>query len=346
MHHIATIGRNDGRPAPLVSVVIPNYNGAATIERCLQAVFASRDANFEVIVADDGSDDDSLERIHRHPCRVLRMPRHAGAGAARNGGARASHGELLFFTDADCLLEPDALALAVAALGDAADLAVGGSYTLAPSRPWFFDRFQSVFIHHFETRRAPEADYLATHALAIPAATFRRHGGFAEDSLPILEDVEFSHRLRQGGCRLVMQPQIQAQHVFDYSAARSLRNAYRKARYWTCYSLGARDLLADSGTASRELKFDVAAWCLSATLLAAGLASSAPAWIVGAAAVQAANAYANRALFAAFRRAHGLRFAAAAALYYVFVYPVAVGAGALSGAWLFGTRPRAVVKPA
>ncbi len=345
-HHIATTTRDSARPAPRISVIIPNYNGAATIERCLQAAFASRHSSYEVIVADDGSEDDSLERIRRHPCRVVRLPRHAGAGAARNAGARASRGELLFFTDADCLLEPDALALAEASLGEATDLAVGGTYTPAPSRPRFFDRFQSVFIHHFETKQAPRADYLATHALAIPAATFRRHGGFAEDALPILEDVEFSHRLRRAGCRLVMNPQLQAQHVFDYSLARSLRNAFRKARYWTCYSLGARDLLADSGTASRELKLDVAAWCAGAALLGTGLALSSPAWIVSGAAVQAVNLYANRALFAAFRRAHGLRFAAPAALYYVFVYPVAVGAGALTGAWLFGTRPRAAVKPA
>ncbi len=345
-HHFATIGDDAEGALPLVSVVIPNYNGAATIGPCLEAVFATHYANFEVIVVDDGSEDDSLARILRYPCRVVRMPRRAGAGAARNAGARASRGVVLFFTDADCLLQPDALAQAAAALGSATDLAVGGTYTVLPSLPRFFDRFQSVFIHHFETRHAPRADYLATHALALAAATFRRHGGFAEGALPILEDVEFSHRLRRGGCRLTMIPALQARHVFDYSLARSLGNACRKARYWTCYSLGAGDLLADSGTASHELKLDVGAWCLSAALLAAGLAFTAPAWIAAAAALQAANAYANRGLLDAFRRAHGIRFAAASALYYLLVYPVAVGAGALSGAWLYLARPRGTAKPA
>lgn len=345
-HQFATIDGDPGRPLPLVSVVIPNYNGAATIEHCLEAAFASHYANFEVIVVDDGSADDSLERIQRFPCRVVQMPRHAGAGAARNAGARASRGEVLFFTDADCLLQPDALAQAVAALGGAADVAVGGTYTPVPSLPRFFDRFQSAFIHYFETKQAPTADYLATHALALGAATFRRHAGFAEDALPILEDVEFSHRLRRGGCELIMNAALQVRHVFDYSLAKSLRNAFRKARYWTCYSLGAGDLLADSGTASHELKLDVGAWCLSAALLVTGWAIAAPAWIVAAAAVQATNAYANRGLLDAFRRAHGARFTLASALYYFLIYPVAVGAGALSGAWLYRARPRATAKPA
>ena len=320
---------------PLISIIVPNRNGAATIGRCLEAALASRFESFELIVVDDASADDSRERIRRFPCRLVQLPRHGGAARARNTGARESRGEVLFFTDADCLLEPDALARAAEGLRGGADLVVGGTYTLAACEPRFFDRFQSVFVHHFETKRAPQADYLAAHALALSAATFRRHGGFAENGLPILEDVEFSHRLRRAGCRLVMDPAIRARHVFDYSLWRSLRNAFRKAHYWTCYSLGNRDLLADSGTASHELKLDVAAWCLSVALLAAALATGAPGLAAAVLAVQAANAYASRGLLRAFHRAHGAVFASGATLYYLLVYPLAVGAGGLAGLWLY-----------
>lgn len=325
---------------PLISIVVPNRNGAATIGRCLEAALASRHRNFELIVVDDASEDDSLDRIRDFPCRVVQLPRHGGAARARNAGARASRGEVLFFTDADCLLEPDALARAVETLRGGADLVVGGTYTLAACEPRFFDRFQSVFIHHFETKRAPQADYLATHALAVFAKTFRRHGGFAENGLPILEDVEFSHRLRRAGCRLVMDPAIEVRHVFDFSLGRSLRNAFRKARYWTCYSLGNRDLLADSGTASHQLKLDFAAWCLSAALIAAASGAVAPGWMAAVLAVQAANAYASRGLLRDFHRAHGLAFASAATLYYLLVYPLAVGAGALAGLWSYRAHER------
>ena len=123
-------------------------------------------------------------------------------------------------------------------------------------------------------------------------------------------------------------------------------NAYRKARYWTCYSLGAGDLLADSGTASHELKLDVGAWCLSAALLLAAMAGAGPAGVAAAAMMQAAGVYANRRLLDAFRRARGVGFATAAALYYHLVYPAAVLAGALSGAWLYQARVRGAAKPA
>lgn len=326
--------------SPSVSIIVPNRNGAATIGRCLEAALASRYRDFELIVVDDASEDDSLERIRRFPCRVVQLARHGGAARARNAGVRESRGEVLFFTDADCLLEPDAVARAVERLRGAADLAVGGTYTLAACEPRFFDRFQSAFVHHFETKRAPQADYLAAHALALHAATFRRLGGFAEIGLAILEDVEFSHRLRRAGCRLVMDPGIRARHVFGYTLGRSLRNGFRKARYWTCYSLGNRDLLADSGAASHELKLDAALWCLSAALIAAALATGTPGWVAAVFAMQAANAYASRGLLRAFHRAHGMAFACAAALYYLFFYPLAAGAGALAGLWMYLARER------
>ncbi len=55
-----------------ISVIIPNRNGAATIGKCLTAVLDSRHDNFEVIVVDDGSGDDSVEIIKCFPCRLIR----------------------------------------------------------------------------------------------------------------------------------------------------------------------------------------------------------------------------------------------------------------------------------
>ncbi len=316
---------------PLISLIIPNRNGAATLARCLRAALASRYPRFEVIVVDDASADDSVAVIRRYPCRLVRLERHGGAARARNVGAAYGRGQILFFTDADCLLKENALARAADTLARAGPGAVvGGTYTRAPADRRFFSRFQSVFIHYGETR-GTNPDYLATHALAIRAADFRASGGFREDFLPILEDVEFSHRLRRHGHRLVMNPAIRARHVFNYSAARSLRNAFRKSMYWTLYSLCRRDLLADSGTASHGLKANVTAYAAGLALLTLALFTNEPLWAAAAAAALGLNLYANRGLLAAFHRARGLPFALAAGLYYLFVYPLPVGAGATAG---------------
>ncbi|MBI2225366.1 MAG: glycosyltransferase, partial [Betaproteobacteria bacterium] len=263
---------------PSISVIIPNRNGAATIGKCLAAALASRHENFEVIVADDASEDDSVEVIKRFPCRLIRLAQHGGAAKARNTGARHSRGDVLFFTDADCLLQPDSLGVAGETLARAGPNAVaGGTYTALPHDRRFFSTFQSAFIHYCETKNPQRPDYLATHALAIPAQIFRQSGGFREEFLPILEDVEFSHRLRRMGYSLVMNPALQVQHIFDFSLSRSLANAVIKTKYCTLYSIRNGDLLADSGTASVGLNTNTAMYFRSLLL---ALLSLVPGFVV------------------------------------------------------------------
>jgi GT2 family glycosyltransferase/MoaA/NifB/PqqE/SkfB family radical SAM enzyme len=315
-----------------VSVIIPNRNGGRTLGACLAAAFAVHHRPVEVIVVDDASTDDSVEVVRRYPCRLIRLARHGGAARARNAGAAEARGEVLFFTDADCLLQPDTLTRACRVLAAAGPrAAVGGTYTRLPHDRSFFSAFQSVFIRDAETKRAGSPDYLATHALAIDAEAFRESGGFPETFLPILEDVAFSHRLKRAGYRLVLDAAIEVQHIFNFTLGRSLANAYTKAHYWTMYSLANRDWLADSGTASHELKLNVAAWLLCLLLVLAALASGEPRLLALALPVQAGNLWLSRRLLAAFRAAKNRRFTFAAGLYYLLLYPLAVGAGALTG---------------
>jgi glycosyltransferase involved in cell wall biosynthesis len=316
----------------LISVIIPNRNNATSIGKCLAAAQASHHGNFEIIVVDDSSEDNSIEIIERYPCRLVRLRQHGGAAQARNAGANHSRGRILFFTDADCLLQPDTLALATRTLAhEGANAIIGGTYTPAPHDRRFFSRFQSVFINYFETRRAPAADYIATHALAMDASVFRGNRGFAEHVRPILEDVEFSHRLRRAGCRLVMNPAIQVQHMFNYSMIRSLRNAFTKSMHWTSYAIGNRDLLADSGTASMGLKLNVLIFAGNAGLLSGFLLTGKMILPVLMTLALAFNLFVSRGLLLAYHRAEGPAFALLAALYYVLLYPLAVGAGAGAG---------------
>lgn len=318
--------------APHISIVIPNRNGEATIARCLEAAFACRYGNFEVIVADDGSEDRSSEVIERFPCRLVRLNRHGGASAARNAGAAVARGELLFFTDADCLLQEDALAIAGESfLRHGPGVVIGGTYTPDPYDADFFSRFQSVFINYSETKLPSEPDYAATHAMVIAAEAFRRSRGFAEDFLPVAEDVEFSHRLRRDGYRIVMEPRLLVRHMFRFSLYRSLRNAAFKAMHWTRYSIRNRDILADSGTASTELKANVLL-CLTDLAFLLGYAVLGERLLLYAAALAfAGSLLAGRGLIAAFFRTGGPAFGSAAMLYYLSLYPLAVGAGAFAG---------------
>ncbi|GMR21186.1 MAG: hypothetical protein BMS9Abin36_1785 [Gammaproteobacteria bacterium] len=327
----------------LISIIIPNHQGGTTIGKCLEAAFASKYRNFEVIVVDDGSVDNSIEIIMSFPCKLIQMDRHSGAARARNIGAAHSNGNILFFTDADCLLQENTLSIASQAISSADPSSIiGGTYTRIPFDNSFFSLFQSVFVNYSETREVEHPDYIATHAMVIDARSFRKSGGFTEEFLPILEDVDFSHRLRQAGYRLVMNPAIQVQHIFNFSLCRSLHNAIRKSMYWTIYSIKNGDVFSDSGTASIGLKTNVAACFSTALLLPAFLLTENNAFILLIPWILAIDLFVNRGLLMAFYRAKGFLFALTATSYYLLLYPVAVGTGVLSGIARYFSAVRAL----
>ncbi len=315
-----------------ISIIIPNHNGSSTIGKCLEAAFASDYGNFEVVVIDDCSSDNSVAIIKRFPCRLVKLETHGGAAKARNAGVMHSMGEVLFFTDADCLLSIDALSLANRAITEAgADTVIGGTYTRIPYDNNFFSTFQSIFIHYSEMKNTCRPDYIATHAMVIWAETFRKSGGFREDFLPILEDVDFSHRLYRGGCRLIMDPEITVRHIFNFTLKRSILNAYRKSRYWIIYSIMNRDMLTDSGTASKELKINGIVYlaCLACSLLSALTGSTI--WLILLAVFVGFAFLVSRGLFAEFYKTRGFQFSLLAALYYLLLYPAPVWAGTAAG---------------
>jgi glycosyltransferase involved in cell wall biosynthesis len=313
-----------------ISVVIPNYNGSKTIGKCLKAVLSSKYECFEVIVVDDDSSDSSIDIISKFPCRLIRLEKHAGASKARNTGAEESSGEIIFFIDADCIVSEDTLSLVHKAITAQKDTVIGGSYTPLPYDSNFFSIFQSVFINYFELK-LKEPDYIATHSMAIEKTIFEKNGGFPEKFLPIMEDVEFSHRLRRSGYKLLMTPEILVRHIFNFTLRKSLRNAFRKSRYWVMYSLGNRDIFKDSGTASQELKINVLTYSLIvlSLLLYSSLTNSV--FLILPLIIACFNLYINKNLLRAFYRAKGAFFAIPASLYYTIIYPLAVGAGSFTG---------------
>lgn len=87
---------------PLVSVVIPTFNRAATIVRAVESVLQQTYRPLELIVVDDGSTDETSEVLKRYGDAIVYVPQdNAGPAAARNRGIRQSQGDLIAFLDSD-----------------------------------------------------------------------------------------------------------------------------------------------------------------------------------------------------------------------------------------------------
>ena len=119
------------KPTPLVSVILPTHNRADTLDRAIRSVLAQTFGDFELVITDDGSSDDTPSVLRRYSSlknvRVISSP-HRGCSAARNLGISSSGAPLVAFQDSDDEWLPGKLETAVAALSTA-DSGVGMFYS-------------------------------------------------------------------------------------------------------------------------------------------------------------------------------------------------------------------------
>jgi len=201
-----------GPGLPRVSVVVPHYQDLAGLRLCLSALAAQTYPAdlFEVVVADNASPagQPAVEAVTAGRARLV-VVEDRGAGPTRNGGAAAAQGEILAFTDSDCVPEPDWLAHGVAALarGDV----VGGRVRVLvedPARPRPAEAFEAVFA--FDNRRyVEEMGFTVTANLFCRRAVFEQVGGFR---VGLSEDLEWCARARAAGFSLVYAPDATVGH--------------------------------------------------------------------------------------------------------------------------------------
>jgi len=201
----------------MISVIVPAYNAEDSLGDCLAALQAQtldRD-QYEILVVDDGSTDETPEVARRCGIRLIRQP-NAGPAVARNRGAQAARGEILLFTDADCAPAPDWIERMTDPFRDPEVAGAKGVYRTR-QREWVA-RFVQLEYEDKYTRmsRQDRIDFVDTYSAAYRRDVFLANGGFdALFSTASVEDQEFSFRLARKGYRLVFVPRAIVYHCHD-----------------------------------------------------------------------------------------------------------------------------------
>jgi cellulose synthase/poly-beta-1,6-N-acetylglucosamine synthase-like glycosyltransferase len=259
-------------PVRRISVVIPAFQACTTIERCLAALARQTlpPEQYEVIVVDDGSTDDTADRARRCGARVVRLLRNQGPAQARNAGLAAARGDIVVFTDSDCEPTPGFLAALTAPLRDAQVAATKGAYE--SKQRALVSRFvqleyESRYRH---TSAAPKVDFIDTYAACYRRADLVRLGGF-DPRFKVCEDQELSFRLAEAGLNMRFVPDARTCHQHADTLWGYVRKKFRIAR-WKAAVLHKhpRRAIHDSHT-PQTVKVQVAntyALCVAAALLA------------------------------------------------------------------------------
>ncbi|MGH2496685.1 MAG: mycofactocin biosynthesis glycosyltransferase MftF [Ktedonobacteraceae bacterium] len=205
---------------PGVSIIIPTYNRARQLERCLVALLNLHYTPdcIEVIVVDDASSDNTGALVKRLDCEyaakkialyVVRHTRQKGVATARNSGAEQARMEVLAFIDSDCVATPDWLKELTPIFEDAHIGAVGGMIRACERRSAlgkYEDVCSSLFmgVRPQQVKLEGPLTYLPTANLLVRHSAWQKVDGFAP--LTFGEDVDFCRRLLLSGSAIRYEP--------------------------------------------------------------------------------------------------------------------------------------------
>lgn len=184
---------------PLISVIIPVYNRRDVIGRAVESVLAQTCTDCEVLVVDDGSNDDTREFLQqefgqRQSMRVLRCDANSGVSAARNSGLAVARGEWMAFLDSDDEWKPRKLERQLEALNET------GLKVCHTEEIWVRNGVRvNPHKHHRKYGgriflQAVPLCVMSPSSIVIHRSVFDRIGHF-DESLPACEDYDFFLRL-------------------------------------------------------------------------------------------------------------------------------------------------------
>ncbi len=332
---------------PSLTVVIPVRNGGRDFEHCLRRLQESDYRDYELIVVDDGSSDQTAATARRAGARVLVNTAPQGPAAARNQGAREATAPLIFFLDGDVIVHPNTLSRAIERFHTDPDLAaLFGSYDDAPGHPGIVSQYRNL-LHHFVHQQGDFHDGIRpahtfwTGCGAIRRDVFLKCGGFDPRLYPrpAIEDIELGYRITRAGGRIVLARDVLATHMKRWSLVEMVRtDVMRRGVPWMLL-LKRTQIVETDLNVKRKEKLCVALTGLAIVLAIIGLAFPLawPAAVAAAATMAALNA----PLFRFLARKRGLLFTAAALPLHMLYY-CSCGASVVIALsyWTLADRPR------
>ncbi len=211
---------------PYVSIIIPVYNAKKTISKtlkaCLEQDYTGRR---EIIVVDDGSTDGTAEEIKKYPVKYI-YQENTGPAAARNRGWREAKGEIVFFTDSDCIPHKDWLSRLLRNYSGNRVGAAGGSYSIAnPESLLAYCIQEEISIRH--SAMPYKVRFLGSYNLSVKKSVLEEVGGFQEGYRKASgEDNDLSYKILKRGYKILFDSRALVAHYHRESLWRYLKDQY------------------------------------------------------------------------------------------------------------------------
>ena len=326
---------------PRLSVVMPVYNAESTLAECLTRLCNSSFGDFEIVLVDDGSTDHTRAIAANFPVRIVRSPGRVGPAAARNVGAGAADGDVLFFLDSDVMVRPDTVSRVAAAFERADVEGVIGVQAADMRHRDLPSQYKNLWMRWTYLQKTGDVPLFYTTAAAIRREAFLRAGGFDQGyATPNVEDTAFGQKLAQLGIRVRVAPDVEVEHVKRYSLAGLLRTDFMRAISMTRLKLRERRDFASNNTSIPSTYMASVPLAMVATLLlvAGAVLGMLPLTVAGGLAL-GGTVVLNHGFVGAIRESEGWgRAVASIPLLWLELLVVGAGTGIGMMTYLFGRR--------
>jgi cellulose synthase/poly-beta-1,6-N-acetylglucosamine synthase-like glycosyltransferase len=225
----------------MISVIIPAYNAEKTISSTLEALLNQNYSKnkYEIIVVDDGSADNTKIIVKKFKKVKLIQQKHKGPAAARNLGVKHAKGDIVLFTDADCIPDKNWIRYMIEPFKNPEIVGVSGTYKTL-NKESLIARFVGYEIEqrHEKMKKQKCIDFIGTFSAAYRKNIFLQFGGFDTCfKTSSGEDIEFSYKLADCGLKMVFQPKAFVYHkhpdnLQKYLKQQFFRAFWRNLMYW------------------------------------------------------------------------------------------------------------------
>jgi cellulose synthase/poly-beta-1,6-N-acetylglucosamine synthase-like glycosyltransferase len=249
----------------MISVIVPAFNSEKTIKKTIEAILSQKTKEkIELIIVDDASQDNTVNEIKKFSEKInlIQLKENSGPAKARNTGAKKAKGEIIIFTDSDCIPEKNWLKEMVKPFKDKEVIGVQGAYKTKQKN--LIAKFVQLEIEERynlmkkEMQKKGSIDFIGSYAAAYKRKIFLEFNGFNE-SFPIAsgEDPELSYRMEKKKLKLVFNEKAIVYHLHPESFLKYLKTKFYRG-YWRIplYKKHKEKIIKDSYT-PQTLKFQI-----------------------------------------------------------------------------------------
>ncbi len=216
---------------PNISIIILNWNGQKWLKACFASIYKQTKKNFEIILADNHSTDNSIEYTKENwpKIKIIKFSKNLGFAKGNNLAAKKARGEFLLFLNNDTKIEKNFLEkLLLAFSKNKADILVPQAFGYQKERVFPQNKPYLGLDHYSYPIFASCPFYADGSALFIRKALFDKLGGFDENYFMFQEDVDLSWRARLLGAKIKPAPQARVYHYGGGTAIGSRINPQKR----------------------------------------------------------------------------------------------------------------------